>query len=407
MDRHLIPFLRKYSKLSHPVVDTHIHDDDEMFQSDGGTPETTRMNYFRLGSELTRTILQIASWRFGDQVDQIAFLEFPCGHGRNVRHLVHCLPRRNIFVSDIYESGVEFNVQRFGVRGRVSVHDPSELHWPERFDMIVVPSLFSHLPESTFGRWITALHGHLSDRGIMVFSVHGDHLLGENARRPESGLHFSAESESKTLAKQEYGTTVVTRDYVAGQIRNATGLRSYSYTKRGFWNHQDSYIIGKTEDVECESFRYDYGLLGYLDKLTVSPEGQLELSGWAKDSANTRNQVRRVRALIDGEVVAECDSSFARQDVANCWNENFLYAGFRLVLPRIHEVKQDGILEVETVSRGIRDCVFSLPLQVALRELAHGQDTMGRPNVWRFQPYFTKLRRKAWTAIRGESHHFS
>ena len=115
-----------------------------------------------------------------------------------------------------------------------------------------------------------------------------------------------------------------------------------------------------------------------------------------------------MRALIDGEVVAECDSFFSRQDVASCWNENFLYTGFRLVVPRIHEVKQDGILEVETVSRGIRDCVFSLPLHVALRELTHGQDTMRRPNLWRFQPqYFTKLRRKAWTAIRGESHHFS
>ena len=118
---------------------------------------------------------------------------------------------------------VKFNIEQFGVTGRVSVHDPNDLHWNERFDFIVVPSLFSHLPESTFAGWIAALYRLLTDDGILVFSVHGDYLQGPDGSMPESGILFHHQSESATLDKSEYGSTFVTEAFVRDQIQKSDG----------------------------------------------------------------------------------------------------------------------------------------------------------------------------------------
>src|SRR6516165_945474 len=96
-------FLSSYATTSDPGTDFTIHPDDEMYTCVARAmgPGKARMHYFKLGSELTRTIKQIANWRFGDRLDRVRLLEFACGYGRNVRHLVHVFPRENIFVSDI------------------------------------------------------------------------------------------------------------------------------------------------------------------------------------------------------------------------------------------------------------------------------------------------------------------
>ena len=77
-------------------------------------------------------------------------LEFACGYGRNVRHLVRRFPRATITVSDIDGGAVAFASGRFGVCGRLSASEPEALLWDDRYDLIVVPSLFSHLSDATF-----------------------------------------------------------------------------------------------------------------------------------------------------------------------------------------------------------------------------------------------------------------
>ena len=72
----------------------------------------------------------------------------------------------------------------------------------------------SHLPEKTFAGWIGGLHNLLTDQGILVFSVHGDHLLGPETAVPEGGIHFVLESENSVLPLEEYGLSYVTEDFV-------------------------------------------------------------------------------------------------------------------------------------------------------------------------------------------------
>ena len=269
MESGLDYFIRKYAGARKVTVNETIYADDEMYSflaSRQGVP-CAKMNYFRLGSELARTIMQIANWRFAGKTDQIKMMEFACGYGRNLRHIVHCIPAQNIFVSDIYADAVKFNIEQFGVSGRVSVHNPSDLDWNERFDFIVVPSLFSHLPESTFAGWIAALYRLLTDDGILVFSVHGDHLQGPDAKMPESGILFHHQSESATLDKSEYGSSFVTEAFVREQIRRATGHSVYSRTKRGFWKHQDFYLVAKSHTADVTTFRYNHGVTGHFEHI--------------------------------------------------------------------------------------------------------------------------------------------
>jgi SAM-dependent methyltransferase len=365
MQNDLDRFVRKYAPSGNPSLDTMIHPDDEMytFPANGLGHNRAWMMYFQLGSELTRTILQIANWRFAGRLEEIKFLEFACGYGRNVRHLLHLFPRDHIFVSDIQEKAVQFNIDQFGVAGRASVHRPEDLRWDERFDLIVVPSLFSHLPEETFAGWIAALHGLLTSKGILVFSVHGSHLMGPDVTVPESGIHFVAESENSVLDKEEYGLSYVTESFVKKQISEAIGHTTYSMTKRGFWNHQDFYILSKSEPSDLGSFRYDYGVLGHLDRVSVSSKGTLELSGWAKDARHPRAPRPRVEVLLDGRRIGRSRRSHERSDVAKAIGEDFLDTGFLIknVLPS-GRFDPSSSLVVELVAGRQRECIHALGL---------------------------------------------
>jgi SAM-dependent methyltransferase len=366
MDRGIELFLKKYSAEDSPTVDCTIHPSDEMYTYSAERIGANKswMNYFMLGGELTRTIAQIANWKFPGRIDHVQVLEFACGHGRNVRHTVKRFPARNVFVSDIYESAVAFNIDQFGVRGRLSVHDPKELKWEERFDLIVVPSLFSHLPESTFAAWIKALYGLLTDRGVLAFSVHGEHLLSSDVVIPESGIHFLAESESSTLDPNEYGLSYVTEAFVREQIRKATGSPSYSMTRRGFWQHQDLYLVTKDEECDIAKFRYDRGLVARISQIELDESGGLAVSGWTKETHQAENEGVAVRVYLDHQLVGETTTFTSRPDVAKVWNDNdFTNTGFSVSIPSLPpNPERTSLVVVEVVSRGHREYIHVLPI---------------------------------------------
>jgi SAM-dependent methyltransferase len=358
-------FTKKYAGSRKVAVNKAINIDDEMYlflATKMGAPRA-QMLYYKLGSELTRTIMHISNWRFPGRTDQIKMMEFACGYGRNLRHIVNCIPPDNVFVSDIYENAVKFSIEQFGVRGRVSVHNPSDLDWTERFDFIVVPSLFSHLPESTFSGWIAALYNLLTDDGILVFSVHGDQLLAPEIPLPESGILFHLESESATLDKSEYGTSLVNEAFVREQIRKGTGHALYSRTKRGFWNHQDFYLIAKSQSADVASFRYDYGVVAHLDSVEVSNGRSLELTGWAKDTDPTDPYGLRIEVFLDGRKIGESTASNPRADVAKAWGDDFIDSGFEVHVPPLHSrLHRKSMLVVEAVSSGRSECLYALSL---------------------------------------------
>ena len=256
---------------------------DEMlaFASAAAGSSRGAFDYFRLGHDLDATVGQIVAWAFpGDEA--IAVLEFACGYGRILRHLVARFSPDRVTASDIDPDALSFVAAEFGVATLQSVADPDAIDWPQRFDLIVVPSLFSHLPDRSFARWIGALYGLLAPRGVLAFSVHGDHVLGDGSA--VDGILYRPTSEATgRLAVDQYGTSYVTEAYVAERIATATGSDRYRRVERGFWDFQDLYLVTGDDHRDPAEFSYVRPIRGNVDIVDVDDidEGRLRLLGWA------------------------------------------------------------------------------------------------------------------------------
>ena len=174
-------------------------------------------------------------------------LEFASGHGRFTRHLVKALGAQRVVVSDVVPSAVEFSRSTFGVDGFLSASVPEQVRWPGQYDLVFVLSLFSHLPRSTWGRWLQALYGAVAPGGLLVFSTHGAKAAAfDSVALDDEGFFFAPSSESHAIDGQEYGTTFTTEAFVLQRIAEICGLQSLVHSAPvHFWNHQDAYVLRK------------------------------------------------------------------------------------------------------------------------------------------------------------------
>ena len=174
-------------------------------------------------------------------------LEFASGHGRFTRHLVKAMGPGHVTVSDVVPSAVEFSRSTFGVEGFLSASTPEEVRWPRQYDLVFVLSLFSHLPRSTWARWLTALYGAVAHGGLLVFSTHGLKAARfDNVSLDQDGFFFAASSESNAIVVQEYGTTFTAPEFVRARIAETVGAHQLVHEAPvHFWNHQDAYVLRK------------------------------------------------------------------------------------------------------------------------------------------------------------------
>lgn len=174
-------------------------------------------------------------------------LEFASGHGRFTRHLVKALGAERVTVSDVVPGAVEFARQTFGVQGFLSASVPESVQWPRQYDLVFVLSLFSHLPRSTWTRWLQVLHGAVAPGGLLVFSTHGMKAAHfDSVQLDEEGFFFAPSSESNAIDAQEYGTAFTSEDFVIQRIAETWGDQALVHRSLvHFWNHQDAYVLRK------------------------------------------------------------------------------------------------------------------------------------------------------------------
>ena len=174
-------------------------------------------------------------------------LEFASGHGRFTRHLVKALGAQRVVVSDVVPNAVGFSRSTFGVDGFLSASAPEDVQWPGRYDLVFVLSLFSHLPRSTWSRWLKVLYEAVAPGGLLVFSTHGLKAASfDHVTLDEEGYFFAASSESTAIDEQEYGTTFTTESFVLARIAETVGADKLVHKAPvHFWNHQDAYVLRK------------------------------------------------------------------------------------------------------------------------------------------------------------------
>ena len=147
--------------LSRDDVPLEIDPRDEMLaflmEINQGDPDRALFLYFLSGLSIADTLGQLLLWRFGGWERVGSVLDFASGYGRVTRFLLRDLPPGKVWISDVYEGAVEFQSRRFGVHGLVSTLRPEDFSPAERFDAILVTSLFTHLREERFAGWLRRL----------------------------------------------------------------------------------------------------------------------------------------------------------------------------------------------------------------------------------------------------------
>ncbi len=255
-----------------PDVDLTISSDDRMFQYllyvMSGYKDAAA-EYFASGAQVFGVIEALSAARFGGIEKLASILDFAAGHGRVDRYLAQVLDKSKIWVSDIKVGAVEFQTNQFGVKGLLSTAQPADFETEERFDIIFVASLFSHLPAETFYGWLRKLWSLLTERGILAFSVH-DAFVHPDGRIDEHKFATVNEdlflnsvvnlaSRDEVLDTSQYGMTWVTEKYVADAIREVCGVEDYVRYVRGLGSklqNQDLYLISRSGVADLKHFNF-------------------------------------------------------------------------------------------------------------------------------------------------------
>jgi SAM-dependent methyltransferase len=229
-------------------VNAQISPDDDIFRFFANHPTSTHpvRDYLSDGWR-TMTELQVLLEQHGHVLGQSkSFLEFASGHGRFTRHLVKRLPQGALTVSDVVPGSVEFLQNLLGVKGVASTTQPAALQMPEAYEHVFVLSLFSHLPQITWGDWLARLYEAVRPGGLLIFSTHGLKCAEQAGVQLEGGYAFFDSSESSAIEGQVYGTTFTSPDFVLETAHRVLGSADkVAVTPNHFWGNQDAVVIAR------------------------------------------------------------------------------------------------------------------------------------------------------------------
>lgn len=317
-------------------LDLTIHPGDAMhgFAEDlvCGVREQARVEYFRSGHHAWRVVDAALRQTLGPRYPKrlpARVLDFGAGHGRVTRFFLPMLGEERLTSTEADPSAVEFLRDHFGLTAHPTPADPeaddfdlrSRFEQPDGFDAILALSVLTHLPERTFTYWLKRWLDALTvEGGVLLFTTLGpDTLLPGRAMAP-SGFHFERISESRVLDLDDYGTTWVTRDCVGRTLDRITGgLARWQHVPRGVWNLQDLWLVTLDPRLDWGD-DFDAAVdqpTGHLESCLVETLGDggavLTATGWATGGRRPPRKAR-VELRLDGEVVAEAETSGHRPD---------------------------------------------------------------------------------------------
>lgn len=180
-------------------------------------------------------------------------LDMPCGHGRVTRMLRARYPEAAITVCDLDRSGVDFAAAQFRSRGVYSTEDFRVLDLSERYDLIWVGSLITHLSQQQTRRFLDFAARHLAPAGTLVVTSHGSFVAGrllsyrygltDQAAR---GLLADAATDGYGYRSypggEGYGISLARRAWCEDLFADGP-LRLDGYEEQGWDDHQDVLVL--------------------------------------------------------------------------------------------------------------------------------------------------------------------
>ena len=203
------------------------------------------------------TAIQLAQ-RLAAAPDFTSILDMPCGHGRVARWLRAAYPEARLTVSDILRDGVDFCARTFNARPVYSSAHPEVSLFEDRFDLIFVGSLLTHVDADRWDWFIDAWWTLLRPGGLLVVTTHGD-LVAERMRAgdlygyPQDGVRralrtyeharFAFLEESPTSV--DYGITLAKPDWTLRRLQRDDGASIVLYSAELWDHHQDVAAVRK------------------------------------------------------------------------------------------------------------------------------------------------------------------
>jgi SAM-dependent methyltransferase len=233
-----------------PDLDDRDHIMGFLIHQRGLEPDYATRGYFGGGRSDADQVKALAA-RLGLSKGSFRLLEFASGYGRVTRHLRAILPNNSITASDIHPEAVSFIRERLGVEAVVSHAEPASAEIGSDYDLIVVLSLFSHLPDRTFGAWLRRLTSALSPEGFLMFTTHGEAAMQQHPSLKDAldkslGYGFMEMSDQSDLNLSDYGTAIVTPCYVMKKVEEYTDAKLFSFTSCNWFGLQDEWIIRRS-----------------------------------------------------------------------------------------------------------------------------------------------------------------
>lgn len=338
-----------------------LNDNDQMLHhclNHFGNINFSLSHYIAVATQQYRILEKIKKALFTAQSQEIKLLDFACGYGRLQRLMSLQVDPELLWASDINHSALAYVVNSFGVNGIDSCPEPERFSTSEKFDVIWVASLFSHLPRHLFEAWLKRLASYLTPAGVLCFSVHDECLLPSSISLLDNGLHFIKQSEDSSLDVEIYGTTYVSENFIANTI-NQLDVSAYHYHRipKGLANEQDLYVVARNQIRDLSALEHiRYGAWGFVDKVFTEPNGQLYLYGWAASIDD--GIVDHIEVKLNNHI-HNCHAKLLRQDVVDVLKDSrLLYSGWDISL-ELSPAPQSNFVVVTVVSmRGERSLIY-------------------------------------------------
>jgi len=298
---------------------TRIHPDDQMLRHSlrhWGDANRSVSQYYGVALQQHDAARQVLALIRPDGATGLAILDFACGYGRLLRFLTHSVQPSQVWAAEIQPDAVAFVHGEYGIESLPSAYDPDAFAPGRAFDFIWVASLFSHLPDHLFQRWLAKLVSLLTPTGVLCFTVHDECLLPPEIPMSAAGIHFIGSSEIEELDNRAYGTTFVTEEYVRRAVAAARGSPwgGAVRLKRALANEQDLYVVPKDPGHDLGGLlRFRRGAWGWADEVAFDRAGSLRLAGWA--ATLDEGPAKCVELRVNGEPF-EAAVDQPREDVA-------------------------------------------------------------------------------------------
>ena len=238
-------------------VSPEIHSEDFIFQFVVNHPQFQSQElavdyYFQDGQKSCTKLISQIKEIFPESEKKIKLLEFASGYGCVTRHLAKHHGFIETMACDIHESAIDFLRNKLNVPVIQSKSIPEDLHLKDEYDVVFALSFFSHMPHRTWSRWLKKLYDLTAAGGCLIFTTHGlsSRINYGNPVIPDNGFWFAPQSEQKDLDTSEYGSTIVSLDFVTNAVKQNLTDTIWLYRHAYWWEHQDLYVIRKRKNAD-------------------------------------------------------------------------------------------------------------------------------------------------------------